>query len=65
MDTIIKLAHNLKLEVIAEGVETTEQLDLLRKMNCNKIQGYLFSKPLPKEGMEALLKETFNHSLEG
>jgi diguanylate cyclase (GGDEF)-like protein/PAS domain S-box-containing protein len=61
MDTIIKLAHNLNLEVIAEGVETEEQLDLLRKMDCNKIQGYLFSKPLPKEELEKLLSKTSNH----
>lgn len=52
MDTIIKLAHSLNLEVIAEGVETLDQLNVLKKMSCNKIQGYLFSRPLPKDEME-------------
>ena len=43
---IIGLAHNLKLKVIAEGVETEEQLAFLRLLNCDEIQGYLCSKPL-------------------
>jgi EAL domain-containing protein (putative c-di-GMP-specific phosphodiesterase class I) len=44
---MINLAHNLNLEVVAEGVETTEQLDLLRGFGCDQVQGYLISKPLP------------------
>ncbi|APV40044.1 GGDEF-domain containing protein [Pseudomonas frederiksbergensis] len=44
---MINLAHNLNLEVIAEGVETPEQLDLLRGFGCDQVQGYLISKPLP------------------
>lgn len=55
MDTIIKLAHNLNLEVIAEGVETSDQLNILKKMSCNKIQGYFYSKPLPKNDLEEFL----------
>ena len=55
--TIITLAHNLKLKVIAEGVETAEQLALLREMKCDQIQGYYFSKPLPAEALEKLLGE--------
>ncbi|RFU71004.1 EAL domain-containing protein [Peribacillus saganii] len=49
---IITLAHNLRLEVIAEGVETKEQLNFLKKYQCDKIQGYLFSKPIPSEQFE-------------
>lgn len=61
MDTIIKLAHNLNLEVIAEGVETSDQLNILKKMSCNKIQGYFYSKPLPKNDLEEFLnKKTVN-----
>lgn len=41
--SLISVAHNLKLEVVAEGVETQEQLDILREWGCNKIQGYFFS----------------------
>ena len=44
---MINLAHNLKLEVVAEGVETPEQLALLRDFGCDQVQGYFISKPLP------------------
>ena len=44
---MINLAHNLKLEVVAEGVETPEQLALLRDFSCDQVQGYFISKPLP------------------
>jgi EAL domain-containing protein (putative c-di-GMP-specific phosphodiesterase class I) len=52
VSTIITLAHALNLKVVAEGVETEEQLRLLRILNCNEIQGYLFSRPLPSESFE-------------
>ncbi|HIJ59435.1 MAG TPA: EAL domain-containing protein [Nitrospirae bacterium] len=45
--TIIDIAHNLNLKVIAEGVEHLEQMEFLRNLNCDELQGYLFSKPLP------------------
>jgi EAL domain-containing protein (putative c-di-GMP-specific phosphodiesterase class I) len=53
VSTIINLAHSLKLNVVAEGVETKEQSQLLRVLNCDEMQGYLFSKPLPREIFEA------------
>jgi EAL domain-containing protein (putative c-di-GMP-specific phosphodiesterase class I) len=43
---MINLAHNLSLEVVAEGVETPEQLALLRSFNCDQAQGFLISHPL-------------------
>lgn len=49
---IITMAHNLKLNVIAEGVETEEQLNFLKQEQCDEIQGYLFSKPLSVEEFE-------------
>ncbi len=52
---IILLAHSLKLKVIAEGVETQDQLDFVRSLKCHEIQGYFFSKPLPSEEMTRLL----------
>jgi diguanylate cyclase (GGDEF)-like protein len=45
---IINLAHSLKLNVVAEGVETEEQAQLLRELGCDQMQGYLFSKPVPE-----------------
>ncbi|MDV6377063.1 EAL domain-containing protein [Sporosarcina sp. GW1-11] len=54
--TVITLASNLKMRVVAEGVETVEQYDLLKQMGCKIIQGYLFSKPVPATEFEELLK---------
>ena len=54
--SIIALAHNLKLAVIAEGVETREQLDYLRRHGCDEMQGYLFSRALPAADFEQLLR---------
>lgn len=45
--TVIELAHNLGLSIVAEGVETTEQNEFLLKNNCDIGQGYLYAKPLP------------------
>ena len=53
VSAIINLAHALQLNVVAEGVETEEQARLLRLLNCDEMQGYLFSKPLPREIFEA------------
>lgn len=54
---IITLAHSLNLKVIAEGVETLEQLEFFRANYCDEVQGYLFSKPLPVEGFSQLLAD--------
>lgn len=53
VSTIINLAHSLKLNVVAEGVETQEQSRLLRVLDCDEMQGYFFSKPLPRDIFEA------------
>jgi diguanylate cyclase (GGDEF)-like protein/PAS domain S-box-containing protein len=55
--TIITMAHSLGLEVIAEGVETQQQLDFLKNHGCDHYQGYLFSKPLPVDELERLLSQ--------
>jgi EAL domain-containing protein (putative c-di-GMP-specific phosphodiesterase class I) len=52
---MINLAHNLNLEAVAEGVETEEQLELLRSFGCDQVQGYLISRPLPLPELVAYL----------
>jgi diguanylate cyclase (GGDEF)-like protein len=47
--SMIQLAHTLDLDVIAEGVEIQEQLNMLKSLDCDNVQGYLFSKPVPKD----------------
>lgn len=55
VSTIILLAHALKLNVIAEGVETNDQLVQLCQMGCDEVQGYLLGKPMPSSDVESLL----------
>ena len=52
---IIALGRGLGLDVVAEGVETHEQLDFLAAHGCNQIQGYVFSRPLPADELSSLL----------
>ncbi len=54
---IIQLAHSLELQVIAEGIETIDQLKFLRDLGCEYGQGYYFSKPVPAEDVPALFSE--------
>jgi diguanylate cyclase (GGDEF)-like protein/PAS domain S-box-containing protein len=59
VSALIELAHALDLEVIAEGVETAEQLACLRSMNCDLAQGNYFSEPLPSGALSVLLRDNF------
>jgi EAL domain-containing protein (putative c-di-GMP-specific phosphodiesterase class I) len=63
--SIIAMAHSLELDVVAEGVETKNQLDFLKNEECNDIQGYYFSKPLEAHDFEELLKKNkiINHEI--
>ena len=58
VETIIAMAQHLKLNVIAEGVETEHQLSFLRDIGCNGFQGYYFSKPVSASQFTSLLRET-------
>ena len=55
VSAIISLAHSLRISVVAEGVETTEQMAYLRKLSCEEAQGYLFSKPICAREFTAML----------
>jgi diguanylate cyclase (GGDEF)-like protein/PAS domain S-box-containing protein len=58
VEAIIAMAHSLQLKVVAEGVETREQYDFLRRLGCDQIQGYYFSKPIPASEIVKLLYKT-------
>ena len=65
VQTIIGMAKNLDIEVIAEGVETEEQYKFLKEHQCNLFQGYLFGKPVPIEEFEANIKKSVSDSAPG
>ena len=57
VETMIALAHSLRLTVVAEGVETQAQAERLQALGCDQAQGYLYSKPVPREAIEVLLRK--------
>ncbi len=60
---MINLAHNLNLEVVAEGVETAAQQDELRQFGCDQVQGYWISRPLPLPELARFLVFGANRAL--
>ncbi|OWA36839.1 hypothetical protein B9G55_01810 [Saccharibacillus sp. O16] len=60
VEAIIAIGRSLNMEVLAEGVETEQQLQFLRAAGCDEVQGYLLSRPLPAEGVEKLLEGPFH-----
>ncbi|MCR2807020.1 putative bifunctional diguanylate cyclase/phosphodiesterase [Paenibacillus soyae] len=57
---VIELAHSMGLKVVAEGIETEEERSFFEELNCDELQGYYFSKPLPRERLELYIKTHFN-----
>ena len=57
--TIVSMAHILDMQVVAEGVETLEQLKILQTLGCNEVQGYFISRPVPAEQAEAFLAQRY------
>lgn len=60
VSTILNMAYNLKLDVIAEGVEEETQVDFLQKINCDEVQGYYFGHPLPADELEQKFPEIYD-----
>lgn len=60
ISTIVSMANNLKLKVIAEGVETESQIELLKSLGCLEVQGYFYSPPLPSTEYEAMMNKNNN-----
>jgi diguanylate cyclase (GGDEF)-like protein/PAS domain S-box-containing protein len=58
VEAIVKMAHGMKLEVVAEGVETREQADFLKRLGCDGAQGFFYSRPLPAADFEKLVART-------
>ncbi|MER2170378.1 MAG: EAL domain-containing protein [Psychrobacillus psychrodurans] len=65
VESIILMSHRLNIKVVAEGVETKEQVDILKGMNCDIIQGYYYSKPVPSKGLMDFLELWEIHKQEG
>ncbi len=59
VEAIIGMAHSLQLKVVAEGVENREQLDFLRKQNCQEMQGFYFAPPMSLEGLAAFIRNGY------
>ena len=57
IQSIINLVHELGMKVVAEGTETQSQIDILRSMGCDYVQGYFYSRPLPKAELEEYVKD--------
>ena len=62
INTIVMLAHILKLSVVAEGVETKAQYDYLRQIGCNSVQGFYFSRPVEAEHVIGLMQKVSGHT---
>ncbi|MBC7087664.1 MAG: EAL domain-containing protein [Tissierellales bacterium] len=60
MEMIVRLSHELGMEVLAEGIETKEQLEQIKEIGCDYAQGYYFYKPMPKEEFEELMRKQLN-----
>ena len=57
LEQVVSMADKLELGLLAEGVETKDQIDLLQRIGCDQVQGYYYAKPMPEDAFFELLKE--------
>ena len=57
LEQVVSMANKLELGLLAEGVETKEQVELLQSIGCDQVQGYYYAKPMPEDDFFALLKK--------
>jgi diguanylate cyclase (GGDEF)-like protein len=62
--TIVMLGHSMKMEVTAEGVETSQQAELMTRLKCDEIQGFLYGRPLPEQDLAAVILKSFQRGQE-
>ena len=62
VNSMIEMGHNLAHGIVAEGVETPEQCEMLQQLGCETSQGFLFSKPVSSDKVAQLLEESMHHS---
>jgi EAL domain-containing protein (putative c-di-GMP-specific phosphodiesterase class I) len=63
VQAVTTLAHSIGMRVVAEGIETTEQLDLARSLGCDEAQGYLISRPVSTDEATVWLDAQYGHEL--
>jgi EAL domain-containing protein (putative c-di-GMP-specific phosphodiesterase class I) len=63
VDAILAMSRRLNLDVVAEGVETVEQLKFLQRHNCPRVQGYYFSKPLGIDDFKAFIRQDITEKI--
>jgi len=56
---MVSMAHALNMTMVAEGVETAEQLQLLQELGCDEVQGFFISRPLPPAELPALMRKRY------
>ncbi len=59
LEQVVSMANKLELGLLAEGVETKEQIELLQSIGCDQVQGYYYAKPMPEEEFYALLEKQY------
>ena len=63
VSAVVNLAHSLRMDVVAEGVETAEQLEVVRAAGCDAVQGFYFGRPMPAAALEDFVRKTLSQNI--